>query len=164
MSHITTVQLEIKDLDALQAACEELGLELVRGQTQYKWFGRFVGDYNDPAVKELGVPISEYGKCEHAIRVQGAGSQTYEIGVVRNPKGEGYVLLLDFWSGGYGLMEKVSSTGKSSGKDCDRLKQAYTAHVSMRELTRAGYRVQRVNEGGSIRIKATRPAKAVARR
>jgi hypothetical protein len=37
MSHISKIELEVKDLSVLGAACKRLGLELVQGQTTYKW-------------------------------------------------------------------------------------------------------------------------------
>ena len=119
MSHIVTESMVIQDLDALQAACSpESGLEFVRGQQTYRWYGRSVGDYPLPA----GFTEADLGKCEHAIRVRG-NSGAYEIGVVRRRDAEGnvlpgYQLSYDFWNGGYGL-EKVA------GKNCSTLKQLY---------------------------------------
>lgn len=120
MSHLVTETMEIHDLDALARAAEECGMELVRGQRAFKWYGRSVGDYPLPA----GFTAEDLGKCEHAIRVKGADARTYEIGVVNRRDAEGnrlpgYSLLWDFWAGGYGL-EKVA------GKGCANLKQSYT--------------------------------------
>jgi hypothetical protein len=36
MSHIAEVNLLVQDLNALQRACQRLGLELVRGQQTYR--------------------------------------------------------------------------------------------------------------------------------
>ena len=44
MSHIAKIDIEIKDLVALNEACKNLGLTFKQGQRQYKWFGEFVGD------------------------------------------------------------------------------------------------------------------------
>ena len=55
MSHVVTVELDIPDLDGLDAACRMLGTaELVRGQQTYRWWGEFVGD--DTAVKDVNTP------------------------------------------------------------------------------------------------------------
>ena len=62
MSHISKIELEVRDLGMLSQACARLGLELVRNQKSYKWWGR------------------EDGQCDHAVRVPGA---MYEIGVVK---------------------------------------------------------------------------------
>ena len=125
MSHVNAIDLEIKDLGALKAACERLGYEWKEGQTTYRWFGRWVGDYPMPE----GFKVEDLGKCNHAISVPGA---SYEIGVVtRNGK---TTLLWDFWQSG-GL-EKV--VGKGGGK----LKQAYSVEVTKRTAHKAGYKVK----------------------
>jgi len=61
MSHISKIELEVKDLGMLKMACDRLGLEFMEGQTEFRWYG-------------------SNGKCAHAIRVPGAD---YEIGVQR---------------------------------------------------------------------------------
>lgn len=130
MSHVAMIDLEIRDLEALKAACRRLGLEFVKGQTTYKWYGRHVGDYPLPT----GFAQEDLGKCDHAIRVPG-NSRAYEIGVVRRRDGRpGYTLLWDFWQGGYGLEEKV-------GQEAGRLKQAYGIEAAKRAAQRAGHRV-----------------------
>jgi hypothetical protein len=130
MSHVATIELEIRDLEALKAACRVLGLEFVAGQRTYRWYGRHVGDYPLPQ----GFTPEDLGKCEHAIRVPG-NAQAYEIGVVARRDGRpGWTLLWDFWQGGFGLEEKV-------GKHADRLKQAYALEAARRAAQRAGHRV-----------------------
>jgi hypothetical protein len=124
MSHVSTIELEIKDLDALKAACRRLGLEWREGQTTYRWYGTHVGDYPIPE----GFTKEDMGKCTHAIRVPGA---SYEIGVViRNGK---TTLLWDFW--GSGGLERV--LGQGGGK----LKQAYAVEATTRAAKRQGYKV-----------------------
>src|SRR4051812_32472193 len=114
MSHVATVDVEIKDLDALDAACKKLGLELVRGQTTFRWYGQHVGDYPLPA----GFTGADLGTCEHAVRVPGR-ADAYEIGVVRRRDGRsGWSLMWDFYAGGYGLMERV-------GENCQSLRREY---------------------------------------
>lgn len=127
MSHVAQISMEIKDLDALAAACKDLGLELVRNQHTYKWYGYSVGDYPLPE----GFTAEDLGKCDHAIRVPGNPS-AYEIGVVRNRTGNGYVLLWDFWQGGYGMQARVGDHG-------EKLKQGYTVHVASRYWQKKGF-------------------------
>jgi hypothetical protein len=62
MSHISKIELEVKDLGTLASACTRLGLNLIKGQKTFKWYGQ------------------EDGKCDHAIKVPGAN---YEIGVIK---------------------------------------------------------------------------------
>lgn len=143
------MELEINDLDCLEKAVQQLGLELVRGQTHYKWFGRSVGDYPMP----VGFKASDLGKCEHAIRIPG-NSNAYEIGVVKRKDGRpGYQLLWDFWQGGYGMQEKVGTNG-------DKLKQHYTAQYSMKSWQKKGYRVSQTTvqkeDGLHVVVKASR--------
>lgn len=151
MSHVTTVDLEVKDLDCLAKAAEFLGLELVRDVKTYKWWGRFVGDYNDPAIKAMGLTPENHGKCEHKLRVKGAGSETYEIGLVM--VNGSWRLLYDFYAGGQGLMEKISRIG-ARGKDCELLVQEYAAEVAKKQLRRKGLRFIERRENGKIKLTA----------
>ena len=73
MSHISKIELEVRDLVILSQACSRIGLEFVRGQKTFKWFG-------------------QNGHCDHAIRVSAA---SYEIGVAKT---EGrFELLCDYY-------------------------------------------------------------------
>lgn len=62
MSHISKIELEVKDLGILGQACTRLGLRLIKNQKTFRWYGK-----NSP--------------CDHALRIPGAD---YEIGVVTN--------------------------------------------------------------------------------
>ena len=61
MSHMSTIELEVKDIDILSKACSRMGLKLIRDQKTFKWFGR------------------DDGVCDHAISIPDAA---YEIGVI----------------------------------------------------------------------------------
>lgn len=144
MSHVTTMELEIKDLEALKDACKMLGLEFVVGQKTFKWYGVHVGDYPLPT----GFTKEDMGKCIHAIRIPGNPS-SYEIGVAERRDGQtGYVLLWDFWAGGFGLQEKV-------GKEGGLMKQAYAIARAKREALKMGYRtqVQKNQKNGNLLLK-----------
>lgn len=147
MSHVAIIEAEIKDLSALASACERIGCELVEGQKHYRWYGRHVGDYPLPA----GFKKEDLGKCEHAIRVKGAGNQTYEVGVVKRRDGkEGWTLLWDFYAGGYGLRDKV-------GEKAGELVKSYAASVAMKAARKLGYRVtEKRLETGEIQLTASR--------
>jgi hypothetical protein len=142
MSHVATVDVEIKDLDALAEACKRIGLEFVSGQQTYRWYGMSVGDYPLPA----GFTADELGKCEHAIRIPGSET-AYEIGVVCRRDGRaGHTLMWDFWAGGKGL-EALA------GKDCRNLKREYAAVVAKRQAQRSGFQVNEQRQpDGSIRM------------
>ena len=73
MSHISKIELEVKDLGVLRKACSRLNLEFVQDQKTFKWYGRD-------------------SKCNHAIKVPEAN---YEIGVLKT--GENYELQCDYY-------------------------------------------------------------------
>ena len=79
MSHISKIELEVRDLRTLRQACTRLGLTLVVGKKTFKWYGQ------------------EDGLCDHVIRVPGAN---YEIGVIKT--GNTYELRCDYWDSGIG--------------------------------------------------------------
>lgn len=86
MSHISKIELEVRDIQVLSSACNRLGLELLKGQKTFKWYGK-------------------EAKCDHAIRVPGA---KYEIGVLKN--GSIFELSCDYYDSN---IEKV--VGKQAG-------------------------------------------------
>ena len=86
MSHIAKIELEVTDLDSLSKACQQIGLNLVRGKTSFKWY-------------------NGNGDCDHAIEVPGA---IYEIGLVL--KEDKYELQTDFWDKGI-----EAAIGKNGG-------------------------------------------------
>lgn len=159
MSHVTSCDTEFKDLECLEKAAEACGLELVRGKTSYHWYGRHMGDYPLPE----GFKKEDLGKCDHVLRVKGSdggklASKAYEIGVVARGDGK-FTLLWDFFSGGYGLMERVSAESDKRREGIGKLQQEYQAAVTRKELKklkRMGFRIKEVREGGKIRIKAVR--------
>lgn len=93
MSHVVTVSVEIRDLEAVKRLCANLGWQFKENQNTYKWYGRWVGDYQeaDSAINQ-GVPVQDLGKCDHAVSVPNCG---YELGLKK--VGEEYKLLWDFW-------------------------------------------------------------------
>jgi len=133
MSHVTVVNIQIKDLAALALACQRLGLSLNLNQRNYKWYGIFVGDY-----REAGVNPAEMGECDHAIKVVG-NPDAYEIGIAAKNGAPGiFELRYDFYGGGNGLETVV-------GKRCNRLVEEYTKIVAMKEAIKIaeakGYQV-----------------------
>lgn len=136
MSHITQIQVEVRDLAALKAACTRLGWEWREGQTRYKWYGRWVGDTALPE----GVRMEDLGKCTHAIRVPGA---SYEVGVLQ--QGDRYSLLYDFYGPG-GLESKL-------GPNAEVLVQAYAVEAARAEAQRQGWSVfEEECEDGSVKL------------
>ena len=150
MSHVTKVELVVKDLECLKRAAAECGLEFREGQKTHRWYGQWVNDYSgaDAAYKQ-GIKPEDYGKCEHAIGVPN-NATAYEVGVVKNPSGEGWVLVADFWSGGKGL-EALA------GRNCSKLAQAYGQQVVQKTMKAQGWMVRKtVQSDGPIKLNCTR--------
>lgn len=150
MSHVATIELEVKDLEALAEAARRLGLELIRGQQTYRWFGHSVGDYPYPLPQ--GFTEQDLGHCEHAIRIPKNDQipehkQPYEVGVVRRRDGRpGYTLIWDFFAGGYGLQKLI-------GNGAANLKREYAAVVARKQAQRSGFAVREVRQAdGSMRL------------
>ena len=75
MSHFTTIKTEIKDIDALRSAVEELGLTLISNVEARGYAGNTL-------------------KGDHVIRLKGP----YDVAVNRQPNGS-YGLTCDWWDG-----------------------------------------------------------------
>lgn len=168
MSHVATVQIEIKSLEDLEAACKSLGLEFVRDQKTYKNF--FTGMDEESArglcrdleispdeVMPAGFDFSEVGQCVHAIRVADEIARRdtpYQIGVVPRRDGRpGYQLLFDVFNavnGGKGLDHFIGHSG-------NRLSQAYATQAARRTMIAQGYRAQETRlPNGTIKLQFTR--------
>lgn len=150
MSHVSTLDVVIDDLDALKKACELVGLEFVEGQRTFRWYGRWMNDYAaDDAAYKNGIKPEDYGKCEHAIRIPG-NSKAYEIGVARRADGK-LTLVWDFYCGGFGLEEKIGKTG-------GLLRREYALQVGMKAMQKKGFKTSReVNTAtGKPRMRAYR--------
>lgn len=117
MSHVITMELQIKDLNALEVACKELGCQFIKGQTKYNWWGHHVGDYPLPE----GFTKEEMGICEHAIKVP---NTNWEIGVVKDKQNkDSYKLIYDFY-GSEG--RKIQN---ACGNNLGELKKRYTVNA-----------------------------------
>jgi hypothetical protein len=134
MSHIAKIELQVKDLAALEKACQDIGFIFVANQKSYEWYGRFVGDSPMPE----GLNESMLGKCDHAIQVPGA---KYEIGVIN--MGDHYQLHCDQW--GPGGLE-----GKS-----EKLLQPYAIAATKNVIKKNRYRLFKENklENGAVELR-----------
>lgn len=108
----------VTDLACLRAAVAKLaGIHWKEGQRTFSWYGKWVGDYSaDDAAYKLGIDTKDYGRCEHAIKVDGS---RYEIGVMKRKDGKGYSLVFDFYGGnGHKIQEMV-------GAGCEKISVEY---------------------------------------
>lgn len=108
MSHITTIDIEIRDLECLAEAAADLGLDLVLGKRTFRTY-------------QPSTP------CDHVLKLRGF-SEAYEIGVVADPGKPGsFKLKTDFFMDGYGLKDKV-------GEGASKLRQKYAEKVVLKGL------------------------------
>lgn len=142
MSHITTIDLRIDDLDALSKACERLGLELIRGQKTFNGYTK--------------------GKCDHAMRVKGM-PETFEIGLAKRKDGKGFDLKMDGHMGPtYGpskpLYDKIGYEAPSYGKaaSVSKLKDWYAAEVTKKQMLKRGFMVRATQQQGKVEILCSR--------
>lgn len=135
----------------LAAALDELGMELVVGRKTYNWFGSWLNDYKqEDAAYKQGVRPEQYGHCEHVIRPKGASASDYEIGLVKNEEGTGYIPVLDFFGSGNKLRTLVGDQGQHLGT-------AYNRAAVRQQAKIGGYVLEEQTlESGKIRMVATK--------
>jgi hypothetical protein len=121
MSHISKVEVEVRDLAAVEAMCAHLGWTLVRDQKTYRWFGRFMYDTPLPP----GLKVEDLGKCTHAIKVPGCN---YEIGLVATQTG--YRVIFDYY--------EPELTKALGGREAPLLKREYAIAAVRRQAQKMG--------------------------
>lgn len=137
MSHIVTVDVKIKDLDALRRAGEALGLRFNEGAKTFHSYQKGL-------------------KCDHSLSVANPqkGSKPYEIGVKKTEDGD-YQLLFDPFAQGYGLCPLVESS--EGAGDLGRLLQGYALNVARKQALREGYTVHEVRgSNGAVTLTLSR--------
>lgn len=124
MSHFTTIQTQIRDVAALEDACAELGVELLRDAQARGYAGQ-----------------TRDGKL--VVRLKGP----YDIAANRADdaaESDSYELSTDWWDG---------HVEKEVGPSYGRLLQLYGVHKTIREAQKKRLRVTRRQEtDGSIRV------------
>jgi hypothetical protein len=133
MSHLAVIKIEVKDLEAVKAACQEMGLTFHQGQTHY-------GRLNEQAALIQG-------QCAHAISHPSWDfcGDKLEIGLVKSATG--YRLEMDDWNTG---------PAQNVGKDAGKFLQLYAVHKATLECKRKGYLVTRsFGESGKIRLQVS---------
>lgn len=130
MSHISTVAMQIDDLEALADAARACGLELRRNQRTFKTY----------AGKQTA--------CDAAIVLPGSEA-AYEIGVTR--AGRKYELNFDDYAGGKGMTEKA-------GKACRKLLVEYGVAKTKRLARQKGWRYREERaENGEVKCYVSPP-------
>jgi hypothetical protein len=156
MSHIVTINIQMRELEAIKRACARLGWTFKENQKTYNWFGDWVDD--SPVPRGLFASEQEYqavlamdrterkqhmnnvlGKCEHAISVPGC---QYEIGLIKH--GSGYTPIWDWYE---------IDLHNALGSNADPLKQAYAVERAKIEAQRSGYRVhEKLLPSGAVHL------------
>ena len=129
MSHMTQISVVIKDMAALEAACNRLGLNLCRTKKEARYYGH------------------NTKQCEAVIEVP---TTAYDIGVVKYSDGS-YRLEFDSYD-----MEG-RQIEKKCGKGLGLLLQAYAAEKTKKEARIKGFTTteERV-EDGTLRLRLRR--------
>lgn len=139
MSHVVTIKTELRDIEAIRAACAELGITFKENQRTYKWWGVSVGDYPLPE----GVKKEDLGHCAHAIGVPKA---QWEIGLMENKATGGYRIVFDFYG------HEGSKLQNAIGKNAEKLLQLYTVHKTQIEAKKRGLLCTRKQVGSKIQL------------
>lgn len=128
MSHTAKIpNVKVNNLDALDKAAADIGLQLVRDQKTYKTYS--------------------VQKCDHAI-VNPNDRSMYELGVVKNKAGD-FDLMQDTFIGGRGLVAMLG------GHDAPKLIQSYATQVAVEHYTQEGWNVQQTRlEDGRVILRA----------
>lgn len=147
MSHVSHIDLEINDLDALEKAAKSCGLELVRGQTTIRWYGSWQRDYHgDDAAYKHGISPAQYGACQHALRIPN-NDKAYEVGVLDNGNGT-FKIYFDHWGPGKAIVDCI-------GRNGEKLKQQYVKEVTIKTLRKKGFLVLKEEDLASGSLKLT---------
>lgn len=136
MSHITTIDIEISNLDALDHAAKELGGLLQRNKTTYNWYGQTPNP------------------CAHAISLPGVH---YEVGVCPHPKKSGtYTLNFDPYSSSHSAGRHDGQRVLAAfGSGLTKLRQLYGVHTATLAAKKKGYLVSRKQVGDKIKLQIT---------
>lgn len=147
MSHVVAGTLVFTDLECLKRALKKFPkLHWMEGQKKYAWYGKWVNDYSqaDAAYKN-GIDTEDYGKCEHAIRMDGA---QYEIGVCKRKDGSGYSLVWDFYGSGKNISNYV-------GDGAEKLMVEYSQEYASEFSQNNGFMINKEEDEEFIYISMT---------
>ena len=107
MSHVTTGEMCITNLDYAEIAAKKLGGVLVRDKKTFKWYGKWLNDWSDKrAAVNRNIDPKTFGQCDHVIAMQDAEEGDYEVGLVKRGDGKGWDAIYDVWGQGQRLEEK----------------------------------------------------------
>lgn len=134
MSHITTVQCEIKDLAAAEEAAKALGCSVEHGTKPRYWGTTYGGG-------------SEAKACDLVVKLPGK----YDLGIIAKEDGT-YSFMCDneLLAGSFGR----NDAGRTlMGENAGRFRQEYAAAVAMKAARKKGIPAfRKVREDGNVVI------------
>jgi len=133
VSHIATVEVEFRDMDALAKACVKCGVELRQDQKTFRWYN------------------GKVSPCDSAIVHPNA--KAYEIGVHETETG----LRIEFdpFMRGHGMQDAVAFEDNIKG--LGKLQQAYAVEVARKQAKRQGFSVrEQVQADGRVKLTLSR--------
>ena len=146
MSHVTTGEMCITNLDYAEIAAKRLGGRLVRNQKTFEWYGEWLNDWSEERAAVSGISPETFGQCDHAILMNDAEEGDYEIGLVRREDGKGWDAIYDVYGPGSKLEDKF-------GIGLFKLKTEIGVVTSMKTYGRMGYQVkERTNTQGQRQV------------
>lgn len=151
MSHLATVKTEIRDIKAMRAACEELGLRFHENKTSFGMMEQSEVGRWQPCRKPCSHTIS-YPKWNAQL---GCEPIMLEVGLVQTPTG--YRLEFDeILQGEGGFSSWESEFEKTIGTGARKLVQLYGVHKATIEARRLGHIVTRQpGKNGAIKLVVT---------
>lgn len=133
MSHIATVEVEFRDMDALAKACAKCGVELRQDQKTFKWYN------------------GQVTPCDAAIVHPNA--KACQIGVHKTDTG--LKIQFDPFMRGYGMQDAVAFEDDIKG--LGKLQQAYAVEVARKQAKRQGFAVREtVQADGRVKLTLSR--------
>lgn len=147
MSHVTTGEMCVTNLEYAEIAAQRLGGRLVRDKKTFQWYGKWLNDWTDErAAVSRGVNPETFGQCDHAIVMNDAVEGDYEVGLVKREDGKGWDAIYDV----YGQGKKLE---KRFGYGLSGLKTEIGVITSMKTYGRMGYQVkERTNKQGQRQV------------
>ena len=144
MSHLATISVQIKDIEAMKAACAELGWTFSEGKQNYRWWGSEFPK-SKQAKEALAAMSTEQralaGRCEHSISMNGC---QFDIGLVKTDTGYSIVaddlVYLSSWNKQFDKL----------GEGASKLLQLYGVHKAQIEAKKRGLLFTRKQVGSKI--------------
>ncbi len=161
--HVVSVNIELKNLEAIRRACEVLGWQFRENQKTYEWVGRWYDDSPVPRnafaadtegeieyhrVMNLTSTLRRtymtnlLGQCDHAIRPDIASKG--EIGLIQ--RGDTYVPIWDYFTSD--SVNKIRAENGMNG-----FLQEYAIQCATLEAKAQGsYTTQYIHEDGTVEL------------